>query len=795
MSNNEILKNYHTEQIPQRTGGLNISNHSNRFIFWKTRGNILELVEHSLDVNVAGNQLRYKFEDSPVLGDSISMYETKQNIVLLVATISSVHKIKFPRPKVISTRHEYVNSIFADPGAAESINNPASYHIINTASTLPYTGASYLTPEREAIFALALQSGSVAIVKINPNTEKAARVFDIKNDSFFGGLNFFSTKSRGLSQDGSILGMVVKYKYVKKSLYFVTLSFDGQLKCWNSEMSLVGSCDALNYCKTRNLGIQSHLIRKPAADLDPSLWIYFCLEGGNSCFMQFEVSQRGTIDFRRKATDLPHLISTQMDQLIDFLVLNNLVWCVWHTLENESVVTAYDMDSQNSETWQYAQLEPLQINPTSPALCPQGKISDLIFKPGLFSRSDVAKALEINNGNTVDLEPHLTLRQKVMLVMERDIDAKISELPDDMDEGSRAASEHFISEQIWEDFYSACIQYRKMSLPPLGMLNITSANLLLLIKKNSFSFLRPLAEIENNNPSRDISGIMTVSPRRETSGATYRDFDKFVTSLNALSLDNNSNQEIALVLTDGKKEPGSEDLPALSGSKQFCQLLNEFAAKSAEIFEDPSELTRLRSLSDGELRVYIERFLDILNTAPPSDVVPGSQYYSSLLGVNVLTMAMNQIAELRLRLCCNLLIVLRTRESTLFNCYYKDLWRQIRDMWIITWLHNNTDANTQDSVLVSYEEVSEWDWIFLNDIGDYVSSSKLDIGALMWALLEALLDIFELPGQKYALRAVCEKLDIGALMWALLEALLDIFELPGQKYALRAVCEKVSVRY
>ncbi|XP_008487245.2 uncharacterized protein LOC103524017 [Diaphorina citri] len=56
------------------------------------------------------------------------------------------------------------------------------------------------------------------------------------------------------------------------------------------------------------------------------------------------------------------------------------------------------------------------------------------------------------------------------------------------------------------------------------------------------------------------------------------------------------------------------------------------------------------------------------------------------------------------------------------------------------------------------EEVSEWDWIFLNDIGDYVSSSKLDIGALMWALLEALLDIFELPGQKYALRAVCEKI-------------------------------------
>lgn len=689
-------------KIPPRTGGINISNHSNRFIFWKTRGNILELVEHSLDVNVVGNQLRYKFEDSPVLGDSVSLYETKQSVVLLVATISSVHKVSFPRPKVIATRHEHVNSIFSDAsGAAESINNPACFHIINTASTLPYTGASYLTSDHEAIFALALQSGSVALVKINPTGEKHAKVFDVKNDSFFGGLNFFS-KSRS-SQDSSILAMM--FKSVQRSLFLVTLSFDGQLKCWNADMHLVSVCDALTHCRTRNLGIQSHLIRKSCDELDPGLWIFFSLEGDCSVFIQFSISPRGEIEFRRQASNLSHLISSQMDQLIDFLVLRNVVWCMWHTLENESVVTGYDIDSPEGNTWRYAQLEPLTINPTSPALCPQGKISDLIFKPGLFSKGDIAKALEVNNGGGHHLDPHLSLRQRVLQVVERDIDAKVSELPDEMDELSRATSEHIISEQIWEDFYSACLQYRKLSLPPLGMHFIASANLLLVIKKNSFSFLRPLNELETLT-QHSVTGALepknpvAASPRRDTP----EDCNKFVATLSSLHLDSNANQEIAFALTDGKRERGSnEDISCLSGSDQFSQLLEDFSQKPLrEMFEDTTELSLLREMEKAKLMSYIEQFLAVLNRDPSSDVLPGSQYYRSVLGVNLLTMSLNQIAELRLRLICNLLILLRARDITLFSLYYEALWSLVRDAWILTWLHNNLDSRTQESVLLSY---------------------------------------------------------------------------------------------
>ena len=68
------------------------------FLFFSSRrlyDDILELVEHSFDVNLIGNQVRYRFQDSPVL-EGLTIHETQQGIVVLVCTVSSVHRLKFP---------------------------------------------------------------------------------------------------------------------------------------------------------------------------------------------------------------------------------------------------------------------------------------------------------------------------------------------------------------------------------------------------------------------------------------------------------------------------------------------------------------------------------------------------------------------------------------------------------------------------------------------------------------------------------------------------------------------------
>lgn len=67
------------------------------YFFRRINYDVLELVEHSLDVNLSGNRVRYKFSDTPIL-DGVSIHETYENIVVLVPTVCSVHKLIFPHP-------------------------------------------------------------------------------------------------------------------------------------------------------------------------------------------------------------------------------------------------------------------------------------------------------------------------------------------------------------------------------------------------------------------------------------------------------------------------------------------------------------------------------------------------------------------------------------------------------------------------------------------------------------------------------------------------------------------------
>lgn len=84
----------------------------------------------------------------PLLVATIQEIQTSEYPLLFVMytlfnknSFIQLNKALLILPQVIATRHEHVNSIFSDAsGAAESINNPACFHIINTASTLPYTG-------------------------------------------------------------------------------------------------------------------------------------------------------------------------------------------------------------------------------------------------------------------------------------------------------------------------------------------------------------------------------------------------------------------------------------------------------------------------------------------------------------------------------------------------------------------------------------------------------------------------------------------------------------------------------
>lgn len=92
----------------------------------RTNSDILELSEISLDLNLVNNNIRYKFTDSPIL--AVSIAEVDENLIVLVATVSSIHHLKFSSPnrmhksndetQSFSVFHEAATQLSRDPTAS-----------------------------------------------------------------------------------------------------------------------------------------------------------------------------------------------------------------------------------------------------------------------------------------------------------------------------------------------------------------------------------------------------------------------------------------------------------------------------------------------------------------------------------------------------------------------------------------------------------------------------------------------------------------------------------------------------
>lgn len=76
----------------------------------KINSDTLEIVEHSLDINLTSNKVRYRFVDAPIL-DGISIHETYENVIILVPTVCSVHKLTFPHPDCF---YKQVSDLYGD---------------------------------------------------------------------------------------------------------------------------------------------------------------------------------------------------------------------------------------------------------------------------------------------------------------------------------------------------------------------------------------------------------------------------------------------------------------------------------------------------------------------------------------------------------------------------------------------------------------------------------------------------------------------------------------------------------
>lgn len=102
----------------------------------RTNGDVLELSEISLDLNLIDNAIRYKFTDAPILAVSIDEYN--DNIVILVTTVSSLHLLKFTHPREFSKSLDELQScsVFHGVCTGQTVREPTAslYFVINQIS-------------------------------------------------------------------------------------------------------------------------------------------------------------------------------------------------------------------------------------------------------------------------------------------------------------------------------------------------------------------------------------------------------------------------------------------------------------------------------------------------------------------------------------------------------------------------------------------------------------------------------------------------------------------------------------
>lgn len=132
----------------------------NRFIYWRTSDDVLELSENSLDVNLKNKNLRLTFEESPIL--AVHINESEDSVTILVVTISNIHRFQLahPRRSISASGEQNENSIFSFI-TNESVKDPTSFYTISNllAQNVPHCGSCFISPTgEEAYFAVAYTS-------------------------------------------------------------------------------------------------------------------------------------------------------------------------------------------------------------------------------------------------------------------------------------------------------------------------------------------------------------------------------------------------------------------------------------------------------------------------------------------------------------------------------------------------------------------------------------------------------------------------------------------------------------
>ncbi|XP_068595416.1 nuclear pore complex protein Nup160 [Brachionichthys hirsutus] len=477
---------------------------SNRFIHWSTSGDAVQLVEQSLDTNLLNNAVKLKFTHCTVLPGGVSIQETLNNVIILVSTSQSVHRLVLPHPsrmyrsELVTELH--MQSIFTDVGKL-SLRDPSHSAVIPSAvgqTGSPMTAAAWLSQSGEAHYALASPAGGIMVVTLPPHdTQGSVSVLELKRSSMMRRISgWMPTAIRGEPSSADLV-LSLAVRELEEDSFIFALCQDHKLRMWSlGEQACLMEADMLEYmpaCKgVKRLAGQGHRLRLVfSATTGLCVCVYLAVPQRG----QFTVLQLVATEHSRYSLDHISSLFTTQETLVDFVLTSSDIWGVWVDDSNTTVVKYINFEHNSAGQWNQVFVQPPPEEEVQMGLDqdPRETYLEVLFSPLRFTASSIVKALQIyrrGSERISDLSWE-SLKKEVTVAVESELQNSVTEF-----EFSQEEYRH-LQVEFWSRFYACCLQYQEALSMPLGLTVSRHTSMVCLLKKGFVSFLLPCFAVDH----------------------------------------------------------------------------------------------------------------------------------------------------------------------------------------------------------------------------------------------------------------------------------------------------------
>ncbi|KAL9699415.1 hypothetical protein quinque_002856 [Culex quinquefasciatus] len=598
---------------------------SNRFLYWRTCRDSIYLCELSMNLNLGNNQLRISFDESPIL--SVEVTGNRLQVFVLIATVTSIHRIVLRHPKVNSVNPDGGQESVLGSVTKEQICDPGSFYVISNdiGQSLPAIAAAYRVENEEggdsdAYYAVSTVSN---LYLFQLGSHGGVKITELKHNQlisrFFSGLTDGWRKRNANAPDqivsllfGELEGQSVLYAFYRNNI----------TRIWATNGSCVGAECFVKHADQRVEGSQTIMVRKSRSLLGVFLAYSDCSE---FIILRPEPDESGNVA----------------------LLSDRGIWALWCNAEGEMQVLTYALNSESSHNfWLPIPLESMDDKYTAKL----EKGTDLkhiycnrIFHSGKFDNDVIAKTLSMFNRSFSYSSTNISTA-----VLKRHVCAYIDGELQNERKLQNITDEEFIelSSNLWEKFYLCCSQYNFEACQPIGMLILERMDVFCLVRKKLISLFRPCDELELAFLSENYLE-MWRSARAVMGRASSRTFLVLVRMLKQIDKYVPEDEKVEIESCLFQLRSTKDVMETVAGSQCFVNQCN-----LTSVIQSIEDLPKAMAVLLQKLKLDYEPSVEASFYANPKSLP-----FGGLLGIQLLTETVRQQIQLRYMVVRNLIIL------------------------------------------------------------------------------------------------------------------------------------------